>query len=163
MQVFRSWLFGSPGRLFGYSHDCVMLKDGTRYLERWILWFGIGTLRLHRFWSGDDLRAPHDHPWWFITFPLRSYEERVFDKYSLPDKWRNSWPDMCPPDKRNFCRLAVKRTVRAFRFHYRPAGYRHIVLQPSRPVFTIVITGARRHHWGFWPRPHTFVHHTEWE
>lgn len=132
--------------------------NGAPYLTRWILYFGVGTLRLHKFWRGDDDRASHTHPWWFITFPLAHYRERIFDR-GTP---------------------CGNRFVSAFRFHFRPANYEHIVVgrlrlaqEPhfgslywtadSRPFYTIVLTGGRAREWGFYPTPGCFINWREYK
>jgi len=124
------------------------------YLRRWILHFAGYTLRLHKFYRGDDDRAPHDHPWWFITIPLRGYYESVVRGSVQMVEWvRPFWP------------------------HFRPATYRHIVLGgadyfdypdlghwcPARALYTVVITGRKERPWGFWPGSKTFVPWREWK
>ena len=122
------------GRRFGVTHDLV-LDNGEPYLERWILWCGF-TVRLHKFHKGDDDRAFHDHPWWFVTVPLRTYVERT---------------------------PAVERQiVRRFLPHFRPAKHRHIVqLADEKPVWTFIVTGPKCQDWGFWDKGE-FVHHEQW-
>ena len=118
----------------GITHDLVF-EDGEPYLERWIVWCGI-TLRLHRFIKGDDDRAYHDHPWWFITFPFKSYIE-------------------CLPE-------ASDREVRPWRPHFRAATHRHIVrLKNASPVWTLIVTGPKSKEWGFWDNG-VFIHHEQW-
>jgi len=128
------WVTTLGGWRFGVTHDLVC-EGGEPYLERWILWFGF-TLRLHRFHKGDDDRAFHDHPWWFITLPLQTYLERT-------------------PD----CDTVY---VTRWRPHFRPAAHRHIValLQPQ-PVWTLIITGPKCKEWGFWDN-NRFIHHEQW-
>lgn len=116
---------------------------GEPYLARWILYCGL-TLRLHKFYQGDDDRAPHDHPWWFVTFPLATYREWV---------WNPQDGDFQPH----------VNTVRRFRFHFRPATYRHRVLPVERPFWTIVVSGKFSRVWGFWPKPNEFVPYWEWK
>jgi hypothetical protein len=105
------------------------------------VYLGGFTLRLHKFWTGDDARAPHDHPWWFITFPFRGYEEVVVRDGVLMHEW-----------------------VAAWRPHFRPATYRHIVkMGPGqKPFFTIVISGRRSRAWGFWPSDKEFIYWRDW-
>lgn len=124
-----------------------------RYLGRWFISFGWGTIRLHKFYRGDNDRAPHTHPWSFITFPLSSYVEHRFDK---------------GVDLGLF-------VVKAFRFHYRPVTFEHIVLGrvkmcgcgcgnatiDPKPFYTIVIGGNKSNEWGFYPEPGEFVHHKD--
>ena len=119
---------------FGITHDLV-LDNGEAYLERWIIWCGI-TLRVHKFHKGDDDRAFHDHPWWFVTLPLRSYLETTPNRGQV--------------------------IVRRFLPHYRPAAHQHIVhLQGGKPVWTLILTGAKSQEWGFWDGA-DFIHHEQW-
>ena len=119
---------------FGITHDLVF-ENNQPYLERWIIWFGF-TLRLHKFHKGDDDRAFHDHPWWFITIPLRDYAE------DTP--------------------IHGRRVVRRFLPHFRPAKHQHIVqLIENRPVWTFILTGPKSKEWGFWDRD-KFIPHELW-
>ncbi|MEM9623139.1 MAG: hypothetical protein AAF993_15920 [Pseudomonadota bacterium] len=119
---------------FGFTHDLVHEGDEV-YLERWIVWFGF-TLRLHKFHKGDDDRAFHDHPWWFVTIPLSDYLE------STPTQ--------------------SSHVVKRWRPHFRSAKHRHIVqLIEGKPVFTLIITGPKTKEWGFWDN-NQFVHHEHW-
>jgi len=130
------WVVTEPfkGWRFGVTHDLV-LDEGKPYLERWIIWLGV-TLRVHKFHRGDDDRAFHDHPWWFVTIPLRTYFEHVPDDGLRP--------------------------VTSWRPHFRPADYRHIVqLADGKPVWTLIITGTKSNEWGFWDQ-NQFIHHEQW-
>ena len=104
-------------------------------MARWILWFGL-TLRLHRFHKSDDDRAFHDHPWWFVTFPLAGYLEHV--------------PGQGSPTR-----------IKPWRPHFRRAKHRHIVQLIDGPVWTAILTGAKQNEWGFW-EDDTFTHHEQW-
>ncbi|MCP5182692.1 MAG: hypothetical protein H6993_01955 [Pseudomonadales bacterium] len=122
---------------FGFSHD-VIESDGRPYLERWILHCG-GTLRVHRFLSSDEDRAVHDHPWWFVTLPFTAYAEYVTEGDH-----------------------EVRRVVRPFRLHFRPARFQHRVELLRAPTWTVILTGPKRREWGFWPQDR-FVHNRDWE
>jgi hypothetical protein len=132
--------FDLLGRRWGVDISTVYVGK-ERYLDRWILYVNGYTLRLHRFWRGDDDRASHTHPWWFVTFPLAMYHERVYDHGAfLADRWVEPW-----------------------RPHFRPANFEHYVLRGvdmsrngttcwrTRPFWTIVLTGPKRDTWGFYP------------
>ncbi len=133
---------------WGFEHSLVATE--VPYLERWICYLGSFTLRLHKFYRGDDDRAPHDHPWWFITLPTRSYWEKVMDENGE----------------------TFKRKVKAWRLHFRPAKFRHVVLGTSvfanwfihtpRPFYTFVLSGRRTRTWGFWPSADQFIPYLEW-
>lgn len=121
------WFLGNYS--LGFERSVVRVK-GERYLGRWILYVGGFTLRLHRFFKGDDARAPHDHPWSFWTFPLcDGYAELV----PAPDG------------------TLMGRWVRGWRWNYRPSSYQHIVADPPQPFYTVVVSGRKDRSWGFWP------------
>ena len=121
------------------KHETVHV-DGEPYLERWIISFGL-TLRLHKFHRGDAVRALHDHPWWFVTFPLQAYEE-VF--------WKPSWQS------------ESVRIVRPYRLHFRGAKHRHKITLRRFPTWTVVLTGPCSNDWGFWLHPNKFIAAREW-
>lgn len=144
MLVGRRYTIDVFGGRIGFEKSTIIHGRTRRpYLTRWILYVWFGTLRLHKFWRGDDDRASHTHPWWFITFPLRSYRERIY----------------------NQGRFVRYNVVKAWRFHYRPANFEHIVVSglwkdwvnTPEPFYTLVVTGRRRHEWGFYPEPHKFI------
>ena len=94
------------------------------------------TLRVHKFHKGDDDRAFHDFPWWFITLPLEPYLEKT-------------------PE-------GPQTMIQALRPHFRPASHQHIVqLIEERPVWTLILTGSKSSDWGFWHEGHYTPHH-EW-
>lgn len=127
-------------RRWGLDRSTVFV-DGERYLDRWIVYINGYTLRLHKFYRGDDDRASHTHPWWFITFPLSEYTERRFSQGSGGDWFR----------------------VRPWRPHYRAPDFEHYVVFGKRvPWYTIVLTGPKRDTWGFYPAPGKFVPYREW-
>jgi hypothetical protein len=159
VKTLADWPKGTRRRGWGHLHDQVWfpvplgvfprpgttetMSDGEEYqlyLDRWMIWTPFGTLRIHTFHQGDDDCAPHDHPWWFITFPLQTYTETV----QTPDGRLNSRP------------------VKRWRFHFRSALHRHFVHDPGRPIKTIIWTGNVINNWSFWPDHRTRVKHREW-
>lgn len=141
----KRWGRFVPGkRWWGFERSTVA-HEGRKYLDRWILYVGGGTLRLHKFWRGDDDRASHTHPWWFWTFPLSSYVERVFSQGVE----------------------LGSRVVRAGRPHFRSASFEHIVVGrlggSTKPFWTIVISGTRVNAWGFYPKPGEFIYWKEYQ
>ena len=139
IRQYSSWTVDVGKLRFGFTHDLVHVNDDP-YLERWLLWLGV-TFRLHKFYRGDQNRAPHDHPWPFITFPLHAYREDYWDGQKMSN-----------------------RVVKPFRFHYRPAKHRHIVRKITEgPTWTIVVNLWKTNEWGFYPDPNTFVHWRDWD
>lgn len=134
------WSIGSYN--LGLEVSTVRL-DGQPYLLRLIVYVRNRTLRLHKFYRGDDDRAFHDHPWPFWTFPLcAGYVEKV---PGVAKRWRFEW-------------------VRGWRLHRRPSSYQHIVVVGAKmPFWTIVVTGRKDRGWGFWPDPWRFVPYREWK
>lgn len=145
------------GKLAGV--DRLIGRSGRPYMTR----IFAGLFRLHIIHRGDAGLVPHDHPWWFVTFPLRSYVEEALEEQL---------------DGSVELKLNI---VRSFRFHYRPAYYAHRILgrafpgglgdQPYRvgmsltqidqmledrgkrsawnKIVTLVIRGKVRHAWGY--------------
>lgn len=151
----RQYTFRIFGLRFGFEFSPIVHAD-AEYMARWIVYFFGYTLRLHRFATGDE-RGPiglHNHPFWFITFPLRSYRE----EYAVsPDEWPpvSEWMRDILGDGGW---ITATRTVRAFRFHFRGSNFRHRVLALERaPVWTIVLSGRYTQKWGFYPDPLTFI------
>jgi hypothetical protein len=124
--TYKAWFWEVTKRVrFGVEYSRVHVGDEP-YLDRYILYIGGPTLRLHKFYRGDDDRAPHDHPWTFWTFPFRTYWEKVCRE-------DGSW---------------YWNRVRAWTFNRRPATYRHIVVNAgpgpymsTGPFWTFVVTG----------------------
>lgn len=132
--------FDLLGRRWGFDRSLVLV-DGEKYLDRWIVYLNGYTLRLHKFYRGDDDRASHTHPWWFITFPLGPYIEQLFE---------HGHPRGC-------------RIVKAWRPHFRPANFEHYVSHGAKDTwYTVVVTGVKSNGWGFYPRPDWFVPYKEW-
>lgn len=129
------------GRLFfGFERSTIVIK-GERYMDRWIIYF-IGTLRLHKIYCPDHSRNGelHNHPWWFVTFPLRGYVEIT--------RAEGAWASRA-------------HYVEPYRFHYRPLDYQHriVALEGNRPTWTIVLTGPRAQKWGFFDGFGNFTPH----
>lgn len=163
------WYLTLLGKRFGPEWSRVTLYTGP-YLDRFIFYVFGGTLRLHKFISGDDKRAPHDHPWWFVTFPFTSYKERYWKHWTevqFGDSFhRASWKDDY---------VECHRVVKACRFHFRSANFRHIVVDrldgkrlpdgKMKPFWTFAVSGGVRkdRDWGFWPKPDQYISFREWK
>lgn len=129
----------------------LVYVSGQPYLLRWIVYLLGITLRLHTFYRGDDDRAPHQHPWWFITFPFHDYIEAVYERG-------------------HFVKYNV---VKAWRFHFRPANYEHVVMGavdqdcvlhvPPKPFRSFCISGFATNNWGFYPKPDLFIPHKQFD
>ena len=143
----------------------TIVHHGRPYLLRLIAYFAI-TLRLHRFVRGDDDRAPHDHPWWFITFPFTSYVEKWWEPHLIQlYDMKTDLP--CDPPEYAIGWHENTRVVKAWRFHFRERKFRHFVVGRAdgkqKPFWTFVITGMSHSGWGFWPTPDTFVPWRQWK
>lgn len=109
------------------------------YARRWVLDLGVGSVRVHRWFRSDDKRAPHSHPWWFVTVVLAgSYEDWAYNQRTAKGAPRL--------DARTVDRLH-RGSVR-----FRPANHVHSVSVPSSGCWTLLITGAERSEWGFWTK-----------
>lgn len=145
------------GRRFGFQYSPIVHQNHGPYLTRWILYLGFFCLRLHKFYRGDHDRASHNHPWWFITFPLADYLEILY-RHGKPFE---------------------SRVVERFKFHYRPAAFEHVVKYKVKRIeyencfpiwvrsiesfWTIVIAGGKSQNWGFYKPDGTFIPYREYE
>lgn len=94
------------------------------YLRRWVLDFGIFSLRIHRWEASDDERAFHDHPWWFLTFVL----------------W-GSYTDLSPGREDRLGLGSIR---------FRAAKHKHTVKIHKPGTWTFLVTGPVSRRWGFW-------------
>lgn len=90
---------------------------------RWVLDFGLFSIRLHHWRHSDDLRHPHDHAWDFITFILFGFYE-----------------DVTPNGNEILHTGNIK---------FRKAEHQHSV-KVTKDCWTLMITGPERRRWGFW-------------
>lgn len=129
----------SAGKLFGVNH-IYGADDGKEAVYMTRAWFG--RLRFHIFFRGDQDPDCHDHPWGFWTFPLRSYLEEVLEE-RIVKTWGTDPVTMEGYVKESSYFERRTEIVWAFRWHYRPATYRHRVLgRAVRPKGTTV-----NNHW----------------
>ena len=105
-----------------FTHEKLGLSE-CPYMHRWVLDFGVFAIRLHRWFSSDDARAFHDHPWWFLTLVL----------------W-GGYTDVSPEGRDALGVGSVR---------FRPAHHKHTV-EISRPTWTLLVTGPPARRWGFW-------------
>src|SRR5688572_29522991 len=94
------------------------------YMRRWVISLWLFSIRIHHWSSGDDPRAFHDHPWWFLTLVLKG-----------------GYIDVSPAGE-------DRLTVGSIRF--RPARHRHTVDVNDGGCWTLMLTGPEWHRWGFW-------------
>ena len=136
--------------------DQVITRRGdgsyNPYMLRWFLFRSkrfdwMPRLYLHKFLRSDDDRAPHDHPWWFISILLHgSYVEYRWDKDDIKTMRVRHSPSIA------FRGLSTKHRVELF-------ADAHIVRQNGmlmrnevnfHPVWTLILTGPDVRAWGFW-------------
>ena len=131
------------------------------YILRWFLFrterFGnkLPRLYLHKFLRSDDDRAPHDHPWWFISVLLRgSYvEHRWID--GVETIHRRRAPSIA------FRPLSTRHRVMLDE-HTNMGGWTLPIERWQDPVWTLILTGPAVRTWGFWCKE-TFVPSREFD
>ena len=94
------------------------------YIKRWVIDFGIFSIRLHHWLSSDDQRHFHDHPWWYLTLVLKG-----------------GYTDRNPNGSK-------RRTIGSLDFY--PATHQHTVKVDRGGCWTLLITGREKRVWGFW-------------
>lgn len=127
-------------------YGCAARGDeDSPYLTRWELfsckWLAI---YVHRFERSDDRSSLHDHPWNFITIPLR---------YGYNDCTYNGGKDVLGNPDFN------RQLMKPFRIYYRPALHIHFVellwdgiKGEDKRAWTLVIRFKYIRYWGFWKR-----------
>lgn len=145
-------------KLFPYTD---IMRDATNdiYLRRFFIYPRNKVFKklapriyLHKFYRGDEDPHLHDHPWPFTSLILtRGYWEEtpfVFMDPNLTDDQIDKSIQLYVPGTND-----ARRQIWYPRFSLlrRPAIWRHrVVLQGTKPVWTIVRTGVKERSWGFW-------------
>lgn len=126
----REWL---RRLVSGKPHQVITHRDGAPYLRRWYVIPRNRFLNvyLHQFVTSDDDRAPHDHPWPFVSLILKGGYNEVTPQ-------------------------CTKRR-HAGSIAFRPAKWRHrvellpdVAYETEAPCWTLIVTGRRTRAWGFW-------------
>lgn len=102
----------------------------TDYMWRWVLKTPWGSVRLHRILRADADPDMHDHPWNFWSLIVwGGYTERV--------------PNETAP--------GTKRQIfHTFMLNRKKAQEPHLISSVLPNTWTLVVTGRKVRHWGFW-------------
>lgn len=141
-----------PGILWGQE----LGKPECPYLKRWVFNFGLFAIRLHRWYSSDDPRYMHDHPWGFWTLVLKGgyYDVTKCDKCNGTGKDYLDHSDHYINGFGNCgncggtSKLYEKLTKGSFK--YRPPNHLHTVQTLPGGATTLIFNGPHRRKWGFW-------------
>lgn len=98
--------------------------EACPYCFRWVLNLGLFAIRLHKWIGNDDLRARHDHPYWFITLVLWGSYLDVTEK--------------------------GEELMRPGAIRFRRSTHQHSVKLVSKPCYTLLVSGPFWRQWGFW-------------
>lgn len=140
----RNGFYVKWGELIGNA-DCPMMR-------RWVLETPVGSLRLHHFIRSDEDRAMHDHPWGFVSLPIRhGYEDLTW----CPDCGGSACAT-CEGDGR------VAEVCRPWRLVWRRAGHKHQVRVTEAGAWTLIVTGRKGRSWGFWDQVGRFYESRRW-
>ncbi len=129
-QWFRILISGQPHERIGGEANPYMLRWYVIPQNRFFKIF------IHKFLRDDDDRAPHDHPWWFLSLMLKGMY------LDLTPNYASGWLE--------------GRLRRAGSIEFHRADYQHRVELRSnpdgtkRPCWTLVITGPKSRQWGFY-------------
>ncbi len=128
------------------------------YLRRWFIWPRkpednkmVSRIYLHRFFTGDNVRDLHDHPWSFRSIILAGgYWEHSFNPAYLKFKARYG---VAPPED------SIPKTVKKWygpgSLLKRGASWTHAVeLKKDKngndiPCWSLIHTGVKCRSWGF--------------
>lgn len=125
---------GKPSEVIGGHADPMLL--------RWNIFrvWNFPRIFLYKFLRSDDDRAPHDHPWWFISILLRgTYIEHLNGKIKV-----RSSPSIAFRTTKDQHRIELLwHYVDTEHYGYQ-AGWQAV------PTWSIIITGRPVRRWGFW-------------
>jgi hypothetical protein len=113
-----------PARTWQFKWKEHLGLQSCPYLIRWRLEAPYGSIRLHHWLGPDDDRAFHDHPWDFVTFVIKGGYKDFNDN-------------------------AIEH-LKAPTVQHRSAFHKHTVVPDLGGCWTIVVTGPKIRHWGFW-------------
>lgn len=113
-----------PVRKLGLTWGQRLGRPECPYMQRWVINFGVCSVRFHRWFYSDDPRHLHDHPWWYLTLVLRG-----------------GYVDVSPSGED----VLLPGSVR-----WRPAEHRHTVRVNPGGCWTLMLTGPEVRKWGFW-------------
>ena len=99
-------------------------KVGDPYLVRYVLDFGLFSIRLHHWRHSDDLRHKHDHAWNFLIFILYG-----------------SYLDISDSGE-EYCHFGMVK--------YRKATHQHSVKLISKNCWTLLLCSKEFRKWGFY-------------
>jgi hypothetical protein len=126
------------------------------YMRRWILRTPWGTLRLHNILRSDLDRDLHDHPFDFVSIIIGGpgyYETTrwvVKDASTVEPEDRGPLATIWDPQEP----YTLREVVLHEKFHPRFSVIRRKAedlhrLRLDKPVWTLVISGPWKRHWGF--------------
>jgi hypothetical protein len=128
----RWWFFGGSARDRREDHE---LGWERTWLDRLIGRFV--AVRIHRIISSDDVRALHDHPWWFVTVIMRGGYLEV-----LPED--QGQPASCD----RYYNRKIWRRPGSVVFH-RGTDRHRLEIRPGSECWTFFIMGPVWRDWGF--------------
>jgi hypothetical protein len=149
-------------KLFVIRNSC-----GDPYLIRWTFFDVFGySLKLHIILRSDDDRAPHDHPWDFLTLMLQGgYWEHTFSavKGETNRTWVKPWTlRRCRAPHPHRLELVeevpvARPTDPKLQNEIIDGFFSPNVRQMFRPAITLVFMWPSKREWGFYT-PGRWVH-----
>jgi hypothetical protein len=107
------------------------------YLRRWVIEIFGFAVRLHHWYSSDDSRAPHDHPYSIVTVVLKGgYDDVVY---------RRAGKDWAL-DRETISK--IRRRPGSIQ-RWSPLHTHYVDVHPGG-CWTLIFTGRRVRNWGFW-------------
>lgn len=107
------------------------------YMVRYILfrWRNLPRVYVHKFVRSDDERAPHNHPWWFMSLVLWGSYLEYTD--TPPNPHHRGWLSFGYRNLDTFHRVGL------------PNYFRRDGTYGPKPCWTICVTGPDVRGWGF--------------
>lgn len=130
----RYWLI--PYKDPKAGHGCGPVSFWKRPIAWLFQQFGI-AVRVHHILRSDDVRAFHDHPWWYITWIMRGAYEEVVPVFhsNVFNGVRSHWWG-----------------TGSLRFS-RAESWHRLEVPDGLTAWTLFITGPYQNSWGFLTQP----------
>lgn len=127
----------------------VVIAD--HYIRRWHILprNRLMNLYYHVYEGSDPGEDLHDHPWWNVSWILKSYFVETVPKYSKTDPYvSGAWPNSFE-DKYRITQVLVRREGQII---FRKAEQSHLQIVPLPHCHSLFLTGPLRRKWGFWTK-----------
>lgn len=127
----------------------IKSREGVVHFRRYAIvesrWFNV---YVHQILHRDEDKDPHSHPWDYVSIILRGgYRESViWPKHIGQNHWRYTEA------------YTVNHPVAGMVMGHTTSAF-HQIMRIDGPTWTLVLTGRKKHFWGYMTEDRGFVNH----